>query len=109
MPNGADPKHPDQPLVWVRDVVRFKKNAVVDFLLEQATAGIKCDLNQIWRLFGRGTFPIEDMEQFYQLIGYSVSGYGEMSNFRDETVRKFDEQAAKMVEERKKTGWVRGQ
>jgi len=95
-------KHPDQPLVWVENVVRFKQNKVVDFLLGQASAGVKCDLNQIWILYHRKLFSIEDMVQLYQLIGYSVSGFGDISNFPKKTIRKFDELAAKMVAKRKR-------
>lgn len=97
-------KHPDQPLVWVDNVIRFKQNKVVDFLLEQASAGVKCDLNQLWRFYAHGVFPIEDMMQFYQLIGYSVGGFGEISGFSRSVVRKFDKMAAEMVEKREKTG-----
>jgi hypothetical protein len=47
-------------------------------------------------MLGSSLFSIEDMEQFYQLIGYSVSGFGEMSGFREETVTKADELAEGM-------------
>jgi len=64
-------RHPMQPVqddgkgVW-----RFKPNAIVKWLLETGPA----NLNDIAR---RG-FPAEDQEQFAQLIGYSVSGFGDL-------------------------------
>lgn len=63
--------HPMQPVELVRGIVRFKANAIVRYLLE--AGGI--DLNQLAVM----TFPAEDREQFAQLIGYSVSGYNELS------------------------------
>jgi hypothetical protein len=86
------PEHPMQPLVWDNNVIRFKRNRVVRFLLDNGDH----DLNQLWRMLGQDMFSIEDMEQFYQLIGYSVSGFGEMSNFRPETVAKADKLAEGM-------------
>ncbi|MBO9428126.1 hypothetical protein [Sulfitobacter sp. R18_1] len=63
--------HPIQPLVLdEQGVLRFKKNKIVEFLLDNG--GI--DLNQI----GRGDFSREDREQFAQLIGYSYSGAGDL-------------------------------
>lgn len=85
-------EHPMQPLVWDENVIRFEQNSIVRFLLDNRGH----DLNQIWRMFGSGMFPLEDLEQFYQLIGYSVSGFGEMSEFREETIAKADELAAGM-------------
>lgn len=86
-------EHPMQPLILDEDgIVRFKHNSVVRFLLDTSSF----DMNKLWRMLGSGIFSIEDMEQFYQLIGYSVSGFGEMSHFRAETVSKADELADEM-------------
>lgn len=74
----AEPKHPVQPLV--RDaagVIRFKANAIVRYLLESGTA----DMNKLAML----PFSQEDREQFAQLIGYSLSGFGDLSYVTDET------------------------
>lgn len=72
------PKHPIQPLVTDENGrTRFQKNAIVCYLLDNS--GI--DLNQIARLH----FSNEDREQFAQLIGYSLSGFGELSYVSDET------------------------
>ena len=53
-------------------VVRFKENPIVRSLVEAAMEGLKIDLNDIWSM----GFKDEDLREFYQLIGYSVSGYG---------------------------------
>lgn len=53
-------------------VVRFKMNPIVRSLLEDVREGRKVDLNSIWSM----GFKAEDLREFYQLIGYSVSGYG---------------------------------
>lgn len=71
-------RHPIQPLETdAQGTLRFKGNAIVRHLLDNG--GI--DLNQI----GRMTFSQEDREQFAQLIGYSHSGFGELSYVSDET------------------------
>lgn len=65
-------KHPIQPLVTDGSgVLRFKENAVVRHLLDNG----KIDLNDLACL----EFPQDDREQFAQLIGYSLSGYGDLS------------------------------
>lgn len=73
-------KHPMQPVEMVDKVLRFKENAIVRHLLDNG--GI--DLNKIARL----NFTDEDREQFAQLIGYSVSGYHELSYVSDESAAK---------------------
>jgi len=94
-----EPKHPIQPfIIDSQGVLRFKKNKIVDFLLDNG--GI--DLNRLWRLWGSGLFPIEDMEQFYQLIGYSISGFNEMSNFTDETVNQINKLADEFRQQNEK-------
>jgi hypothetical protein len=73
-------EHPVQPLEWVGNVIRFKPNKIVQYLLDNG--GI--DLNQI-ALQG---FSDEDQEHFAQLIGYSFSGWGGLSYVTDETWEK---------------------
>lgn len=84
------PKHPMQPLVTDdTGTIRFRENKIVRFLLEQGPF----DLNSLVPMALK-RFPVSDLEQFYQLIGYSVSGYGELSFIRPETVEKADQKAA---------------
>lgn len=71
-------KFPLQPLIKDQDGRdRFKGNALVNYLLDHG--GI--DMNQL----AMQDFPREDREQFAQLIGYSLSGFGELSYVSEET------------------------
>jgi hypothetical protein len=81
-----------QPLVWDGKVIRFKQNAIVCYLLENG--GI--DLNMIATI----PFNREDREQFAQLIGYSVSGFGDLSYTSKSTVSEADLAAAIMAKKR---------
>lgn len=74
--------HPIQPLVKDKHgMVRFKKNAIVSYLLDICTAKGIADMNTL------ATMPFDknDREQFAQLIGYSLSGFGELSYVRNKT------------------------
>lgn len=89
-------KQPMQPVVLDENgTPRFQGNAIVKKLYE-ASAERGYSMNHIWREFGQGAFSLDDMEQFYMLIGYSVGGFGEMSDFRDETYNAAEEQAKKL-------------
>lgn len=71
-------KHPIQPLeLDERGTLRFKENKIVRHLLDNG--GI--DLNKLACL----EFSREDREQFAQLIGYSLSGFGELGYVTDAT------------------------
>jgi hypothetical protein len=72
-------RQPMQPLEIAADkVLRFKPNKLVQFLLDKNG---KIDMNMLAGI----DFPREDREQFAQLIGYSHSGFGELSYATDET------------------------
>ena len=87
-------KHPIQKI----ENGRFVENAIVRYLLDNG--GI--DLNQIAVL----PFDNADREQFAQLIGYSLSGFGSLSYVSDETydaaanmaAADFDEKDARIAE-----------
>jgi hypothetical protein len=69
--------NPIQPLAKDDEgVLRFKKNAIVEYLLDNG--GI--DLNRLAML----DFSKDDRQQFAQLIGYSLSGYSELSYVDDD-------------------------
>lgn len=69
---GKSNRHPKQPVEWDGNgVIRFKENAIVRYLLDNG--GI--DMNHLARV----PFLRSDRVQFAQLIGYSVSGFGELS------------------------------
>lgn len=77
MSNERPPaKHPIQPLQMENGVLRFKRNKIVEHLLEKG--GI--DMNAIALL----DFSQEDREQFAQLIGYSHGGSGDLGYVSNE-------------------------
>lgn len=70
-------RHPIQPIIEDdHGVLRFKENRVVQYLLDNG--GI--DMNTLACI----DFPAEDREQFAQLIGYSLSGFSELSYVSNE-------------------------
>lgn len=83
--------YPIQPIFTnERGTLRFKANPIVRYLLDNG--GI--DLNQIAALAANGMFTNADQEQFAMLIGYSLSGFGELNFVSNETYKA----AAKMAE-----------
>lgn len=63
------PRHPIQPVIRdARGTVRFKGNPLVQHLLDNG--GI--DMNKLFLVEASS----DDRQQFAQLIGYSVDGYG---------------------------------
>ena len=68
---------PMQP-VYVDDdgAARFQANAIVRFLLEEGPY----DMNSLALRY----FSVEDRVQFAQLIGYSITGFIELSYVSDE-------------------------
>ncbi len=85
-------KHPMQPLVTDADgTVRFKENRIVRHLLDFGTD----DMNSLARL----PFEPEDYEQFAQLVGYSVGGFGELDYATEESVVAADRAAAVLLGE----------
>ena len=80
---------PMQPIVKDKHgTARFQQNAIVRFLLDAGPY----DMNQL----GLMPFTDDDFAQFAQLIGYSVSGYGELSYVSEESVAQADELAANL-------------
>lgn len=70
-------KNPIQPLYLDENgTLRFKSNAIVEYLVESG----KADLNEIACM----DFNEEDRQQFSQLHGYSLGGFGELSSTTDE-------------------------
>lgn len=88
-------RHPIQPLVTDSDgVCRFKKNAIVSFLLDAGPF----DMNKLALM----QFSYDDREQFAQLIGYSVCGFGELSYVSNATYKRVQELRAKQYPARAK-------
>lgn len=65
--------HTQQQIVEVAGILRFRKNKVIEILLQGVES--KGGMNYIGQL----DVPDEDRAQFAQLIGYSVSGYQTLS------------------------------
>lgn len=85
MNGNKEPQHPIQPLIAdSAGVVRFKANRIVRYLLDAGPF----EMNHLARM----SFSDEDREQFAQLIGYSLAGFGELSYVSDETYEKADAQ-----------------
>ena len=95
--------HPIQPLYKdTQGVIRFKENKIVRYLLDIATEKGVCDLNKLAYM----DFNKEERQQFAQLIGYSLSGYSELSSYvTDEAYasasnmyrEKLDEKSARLI------------
>ena len=74
-------KHPIQPITFdERGTIRFTENKIVRFLLDQYEPGLNdlvarfgCSEDEAVRLDDRA-----DYEQLMMLIGYSVSGFGDL-------------------------------
>lgn len=81
------PLHPMQPVITdAQGVRRFKQNALVAFLLDAGPF----DMNQLMHV----KCPNEDREQFAQLIGYSVSGFGDLPYVTDATWGRIEDEVA---------------
>ena len=63
--------HPMQEIVEVSGVVRFRQNAIINWLFESG----RLDLNYIAHM----NFTQEDRIQLAQLLGYSVGGFQGLS------------------------------
>lgn len=75
--------HPMQPVSLDKDgVMRFKPNQIINHLFDTG----KLDLNQLATM----KFSNNDREQIAQLLGYSVSGYGDLSYVSRESLAVAD-------------------
>jgi len=86
-------KQPNQPLVRdAHGTVRFQENAIVRYILD--AGGI--DMNGIALM----PFSREDREQFAQLIGYSVCGFGELPYVSDDAWDRAKRAERRLLRER---------
>lgn len=86
MPERKEPPHPMQPVIIADDgYIRFKQNKIIDYLFK---AG-KLDLNELAFM----DFSDEDRMQLAQLLGYSISGYSELSYVSDKSYDKAERKA----------------
>jgi hypothetical protein len=70
--------HPMQEVVRVGKVPRFRENKLISILLAEAEKS-GFDLNTVALMNARGEVEDHDVIQLMQLIGYSVSGYGDLT------------------------------
>ena len=83
--------YPIQPLALDEHrILRFKRNAIVRFLLDAGPH----DMNALAVM----PFSDEDRQQFAQLIGYSLAGYGDLSYVSEEAYQRAEEVAARLTE-----------
>jgi len=81
----------EQPIHLDADgAVRFKANTIVRYLLDHG----RLDLNHL----STRAFRTEDWEQFYQLIGYSVSGYSELEVVSNKACERAERRAKEFLE-----------
>jgi len=78
-----------QAIEWDGEVIRFRKNAFVRYMVDII------GLNDLVAL-SSDSFPREDYEQLMQLIGYSVSAFGSLSETSEETRDLADAAAEKL-------------
>lgn len=88
-------RHPMQPIVMVGKVARFKENKIVRMLLDTHP---NMDLNKIACM----SFSRADRNQLAQLIGYSVSGFGDLGYSFPSDVAEADAEVEQRFCKRKK-------
>lgn len=90
-----------QPIVLVDKVVRFKENRIVSWMLDQLRRA-NVNLNTIASTFDRTGKDKDDYQQLMQLIGYSVSGYGDLSCSDRNVLAAADAEAEKLASKSKR-------
>lgn len=96
---SKEQKQPIQPkYIDAKGVLRFKKNAIIDWLFE----------DNIDKLFASGVeFSAEDWSQFYQLVGYSIGGFGDLQMVTDEEFyRATDDEPAQLEKAPEPAAWI---
>ncbi|WP_327211382.1 hypothetical protein [Rhizobium leguminosarum] len=92
-------KHPIQPIALDEEgIARFVKNRIVRFLLDQYKPGLN-DIYERFRCRGDAEARREgtaDYEQLMMLIGYSVSGFGDLDIDR-RTIAIADRKVAALI------------
>jgi len=84
--------HPIQPVYLAEGgVLRFKPNKIVRFLVDKGGY----DLNKLATM----DFSAEDWEQLAQLIGYSISGAGDLSYMSDRVWYMAQKRGEKLLKE----------
>jgi hypothetical protein len=94
-----DAKHPRQPIGIAPDgIVRFKPNALLRLLVD----GGHINLNVVILRAQESRIPDEDLAQFWQLLGTSISAFGEHDFVSSEEAEACDDEAARVIAEKEK-------
>ena len=97
-------KNPEQPIgLDALGCMRFKPNTIVRWLIDEAIAGRARTLNYIVTRGSPG-FSTDDLTQFWQLLGYSVSGIGELDFIDKEKVARWDATEAAYMKAQRANG-----
>jgi len=78
---------------------RFKQNAIVRFMYDEMVRHGWGGMNALANI----PFTGEDWDQFYQLIGYSLCGFSELTGVDPETLAQAEAQAAALKPKRRKS------
>lgn len=85
-------KHPMQPIIRAHDgVIRFQENAIINFLFKIGSI----DLNMIARITD---FTDDDRMQLAMLLGYSVSGFGDLNYASESVIEQADAVAQHIID-----------
>ncbi len=92
--------HPMQPIYLASDsVIRFRHNPLVT-CIQRFAASKGFGLDELKKHLPSATD--DDWQQLAQLLGYSVSGFGDLSYANPDTVQKADAIAVELIREGKK-------
>ena len=87
-------RHPMQPVVIFKEsderIARFQQNKIIRWLCDSG----KLDLNEIASM----PFDEDDFMQIAMLLGYSVSGFGDLSYADPEFVARADQIVERLME-----------
>ncbi len=84
--NTRDKKIPDEEIEFRNGQLCYVGNKVAQYIFEEY--GI--DLDKIAKLTDRGVLPLADTQQFYRLLGYSVTEYQEIFDNIDDDIQPMD-------------------
>lgn len=86
-------RHPMQVIEWDGEgVIRFRQNKIIRYLIDLGTSKGWFDMNSLAIV----PFDDDDRMQFAMQIGYSVSGAGDLSYFKEEVIAAADKIAQEL-------------
>lgn len=85
-----------QPIGWSAGAIRFKANPIVVGLMEDAMERGRLDMAAIRTWISHGRATNDDLVQFVQLLGYSVSSMDDLDYVPLRTLAEIDREADKV-------------